>query len=133
MKKLSIIVFTILMTFTSCSNDDDTTQEEDTAKLSKMHAELVTLSGQETHTCTNPDEWAYTSIVTTCGGQFMLYSKKANTELFLKKVEQYNKSSQAYVEKWKVYCAFFSVLPAEPVGIGCVEGKARILYHQALH
>lgn len=132
MKIPGIILSVVFFVIASCSNDRETTQEEDDAKLSKMHAELIALSGQETQTCTNPDEWAYTSLTSPCGRQFILYSKKTNTELFLKKAEQYNKSSQAYLEKWKIYCAFFSIAPVEPTGIECVEGKPTIVYKQTL-
>ncbi|KAF2517778.1 hypothetical protein [Flavobacterium foetidum] len=133
MKKLSILLFAVVTTFTSCSNDDDTTQEEDTAKLSKMHAELVVLSGQETQTCTNPDEWTYTTLSNSCGGQFFLYSKKINKEQFLKKVQQYNESSRAYTIKWSIFCAEFSVSPAIPPTIECVDGKPKFVYNHNLH
>ncbi|WP_163411145.1 hypothetical protein [Flavobacterium ajazii] len=126
MKKLSFIVFIICFGAVSCSNDEDT-QKEDAQKLEKMHQEIVTLSLSTSQTCTNPEEWDFTSINSSaCGGtnDFIIYSKKIDKVKFLAKVDQYLKAQAAYNKRWKIDAACDLMLP--PAGIKCVEGKPKL-------
>lgn len=127
MKKLGLLVVTLCIIFSSCSNDDESSKQKDEDKLYKMFDELITLSEQYTRPCTNPDEWAYTEITNPCGGQLMIYSKKINTTAFLQKVERYNKLSKAHIKKWKLIC-FYDVIPGKLKGIECIDEKPKFIF-----
>lgn len=127
MKKLVLLLFTTCFFLASCSNDNESSRQEDEDKLYKKFDELINLSEQYTSPCTNPDEWAYTEIINPCGHQLMLYSKKINTTAFLQKVERYNKLSQAHKKKWKLLC-FDDVIQGTLKGIECIDGKPKLIY-----
>ncbi|CAD0009449.1 hypothetical protein [Flavobacterium salmonis] len=55
MKKLSFIAFIIFFITVSCSNDEES-QNEDSQKLEVMHNEIVALSLSTSQACTNPEE-----------------------------------------------------------------------------
>ena len=128
MKKLSFILIAICLVFASCNNDNESPKEEEAAKLEKMYAEIIDLSAAKTQTCTNPDEWAFTSIGSkACGGPsgYIVYSKKINTELFLSKVKSYTEADLAFVKKWNLSSDCSSTAPAK--SIECIDGKPTIM------
>ncbi|MFD1605975.1 hypothetical protein ACFSJW_05165 [Flavobacterium artemisiae] len=127
MKKLGLLLFTICFVLSSCSNDSESSRQEEAEKLSKMFDELITLSEQKTRPCNNPEEWTYTKLNIPCHHQFIVYSKKINTEVFLKKVERYKTAAKAHSKKWKLEC-FDDVIPGTLKGIECIDGKPILVY-----
>ena len=128
MKKLSFIVFVIFFITVSCSNDEES-QNEDSQKLEVMHNEIIALSLSTSQACTNPEEWDFTRIsASPCGGvnAYVIYSKKIDKTKFLAKVNEYLKAQTAYNEKWKIIGTCDLLMP--PSGIECAEGKPKFVY-----
>ena len=128
MKKLSFIVFAICLIFASCSNDENS-QEEDSKKLEKMYNEIIVASLANSEPCTNPAEWNFAGIGSkACGGYtgYIVYSKKINSDEFLAKVKKYTDAQSVYNKKWGVGsdCS----IAIEPTGVECVDGKAKLGY-----
>lgn len=133
MKKLSFIVFTICLIFASCSNDENS-QEEDSKKLEKMYNEIIVASLANSEPCTNPAEWAIAGIGSkACGGYagYIVYSKKINSDEFLAKVKKYTDAQSVYNKKWGVGsdCS----LAIEPTGVECVDGKPTLTYSHLIY
>ncbi|GGF17233.1 hypothetical protein [Flavobacterium limi] len=129
MKKLSFIVFIVSFIAVSCSNDENS-QEEDSQKLDKMYDEIVAASLANSEPCTNPQEWSYVATgAKACGGYatYVVYSKKIDTEKFLEKIKKYSDAQKEYNKKWGAIsdCA---MLVVEPTGIKCSEGKPVLTY-----
>lgn len=128
MKKLSFLVFTICLIFASCSNDENS-QEEDSKKLEKMYNEIIVASLADSEPCTNPEEWNIAGIGSkACGGYtgYIVYSKKINSDEFLAKVKKYRDAQSDYNKKWGVFsdCS----MAIQPTGVECVDGKAKLNY-----
>ncbi|MEN2412711.1 hypothetical protein [Flavobacterium mesophilum] len=135
MKKLSFIIAIFCLTFVACNNDDadsNTSKEEDIQSLEKMYQEIVVLSQVNTTPCTDSNEWAFTAIGSkACGGpkQYILYSKKINTTVFLAKVKSYTEAEASFNVKWGIFST--CDVPVAPDGIGCVDGKPTFLRNTA--
>ncbi|WP_163399132.1 hypothetical protein [Flavobacterium fluviatile] len=128
MKKLSFIVFIICFVTVSCSNEEES-QDEDFKKLEVMHDEIVALSLSTSQACTNPEEWDFTRIsASSCGGEnaYVIYSKKIDKTKFLVKVNEYLNAQIAYNQKWKIILACQPML--SPPGIECVDGKPKFVH-----
>ena len=137
MKKLSFILFAASLICFSCSNDDNTTQEEDTAKLESLYNEVITYSKVNTESCSNPAEWGFVKMTDSpCSatGGYILYSKKATLSVLEKKIEQYN-AHKAYInKKW----GFLADTPPctqhnIPSGVKCVDNKPQLSFENVLH
>lgn len=133
MKKIGLIAFIVCMTcmaFTCENDDEETTQEEDQAKLEIMYKEIIDFSLAGTQSCTDSKDWDFTGIgARSCGGfqAYIVYSKKINTAQFLNKVKDYTDAEAAYNKKWGVG----SICSVEnpPKKIECVEGKPKMIYN----
>lgn len=136
MKKLSFILFVLFMLLLSCNSDDSptTTQEEDTAKLDKMHQEIIELSGVNSQLCTDPNDWAFIGIASkACGGygSYIAYSKKIDTKAFLEKVKAYTNYSSDFNQKWNIPSPCNIIIP--PTGVKCIDNKPQLSYDPVLH
>ncbi|WP_281632027.1 hypothetical protein [Flavobacterium luteolum] len=138
MKKPSFILFVVSLLCFSCSNDDSTTQEEDTAKLESIYNDIITYSKIETESCSNPAEWGFVKMFDSpCSatGGYILYSKKADQSVLEKKIEQY-KAQKAYIsKKWGFYA---DVSPPcidkkVPTGVKCVDNKPQLYFDFVLY
>lgn len=126
MKKLFFVVFIICLNFASCSNDEDS-MEEESQKLEKMHKELVDLSLVNSQTCTNAEEWDFVKLTPNACGEnrgYIVYSKKINKSAFLAKVQTYSNAQLAFDKRWNIYISC-DVSPL-PSGAACVDGKVRL-------
>lgn len=128
MKKLSFIVFIICFITVSCSNDEES-QNEDSQKLEKMYEDIVATSLANSEPCTNPQEWSYVGTgAKPCGGYavYVVYSKKIDIEKFLEKIKKYSDAQKDYNKKWGLVsdCAML----VQPTGIKCSEGKPALSY-----
>ena len=127
MKNLKLLILVIGLTFTSCSDDTGSTQEQEAQNLEKMHVEIMSLSTSKQ--CENPKDWAFTSIGSkACGGPtgFVAYSLKSDTTEFLDKVEKYTNYQKEFNTKWGIISTC-DVSPS-PISIECVNGKVRLVY-----
>ncbi|MFD1605974.1 hypothetical protein ACFSJW_05160 [Flavobacterium artemisiae] len=130
MKKLVFLTMLITIVY-SCNNDNlESNQEEDGAKLEKMHSEIITLSLANSQSCTNSEDWDFTGIGSrACGGfqAYIIYSKKIDTTQFLKKVKDYTDAQAAYNKKWGIASVCSVEIP--PKKIECVDGKPKAVYN----
>lgn len=132
MKKLILLFSAICLTFVACSNDE-TTLQEDSARLDKMIAEITEYSQVNTQTCTDPDEWAFTKFGnTTCSG-YILYSKKIDVTILQKKIDNYLKAKANFDVKWGVVAIEECILTNPPTGVECVDAKPKLVYANGLY
>ena len=127
MKKLSFIVFVFCLLFSSCSNDENS-QEEDSEKLEKMYNEIITASSNS-EPCKNSQEWDFAPIGSkACGGHagYIVYLKKINTDEFFSKIKKYTDAQSDFNKKWGIIsdCS----IPTMPIGVQCSEGKPVLSY-----
>lgn len=73
MKKLSFFLLTICMTITSCSKDESS-REEEQARLDKMSDELIEYSQVNSKTCTNPADWDILKYGESACSGFYIYN-----------------------------------------------------------
>ena len=129
MKKPCFILFAICLILVSCSNDDNSTREEDTQKLEKMYQNIISLSLVNTKPCTDSREWDFTAIGSkSCGGptDYIAFSKKIDKTEFLEKVKAYTDAQAAFNVKWNIFSTCNILLP--PTAIECFDGKPRLSY-----
>lgn len=129
MKNIKFLFIALAISFFSCNNDDDSSQENENQNLSKMYTEIISASMVNSTPCTNPSEWSFKAIGSkSCGGSagFIAYSLKINVTEFLKKVEDYTKAEDAYNKKWGIVSTCDIILP--PTRVDCVNGKPTLMY-----
>jgi hypothetical protein len=129
MKNIKFLFIAFSIFFSSCNNDDDSSQEVENQNLTKMYTEIISASMVNSTPCTNPAEWSFTAIGSkSCGGSagFIAYSLKINVTEFLKKVEDYTKAQDAYNKKWGIISTCDIILP--PTRVDCVNGKPTLMY-----
>ncbi|MBP2831551.1 hypothetical protein J8281_05060 [Aquimarina sp. U1-2] len=132
--KTSKLVVALVLFFgilTGCTSDDTSVpnpkQKEQNDSLEEMLGELIKIS--ESVNCVNADDWTFTPIGSkACGGPtgFLAYSTTIDTYDFLQKVTTYATAMNAYNIKWNIVsdCS----VPATPVDVACVDGKAELVY-----
>lgn len=125
MKKISFILLTASLILTACSKDEST-QEEESARLEKMYNEIVEYSQVSSKPCTNSDEWAFMKLgASSCSG-YIVYNKKIDVAVFQKKIDQYLEAQGKFGAKWKIYNVCMMTPP--PTGIKCVDEKPTLIY-----
>ncbi|MFC0778083.1 hypothetical protein [Flavobacterium sp. HJSW_4] len=129
MKNLSFILFVVSLLCFSCSSDE-TTREEESAKLEKMYNEIVAYSQINSKTCTNPEEWAFTKFGNSNCSSYILYNKQIDAAVFQKKVDEYIVAKGKFNVKWGVLsdCMPMQVPALIPSQIECKDGKPVIKY-----
>lgn len=120
----TIVILTIVF---GCSNNSDSTQEEDLAALTLLNNEIKELIA--TGTCaanSNCDYIAFGSKA--CGGptSFLVFSTSIDVDLLKEKVASYNKLESDYNMKWNIIsdCS----VPSPPTNMECLEGKCIGIY-----
>ncbi|MBO9585475.1 MAG: hypothetical protein J7574_15025 [Flavobacterium sp.] len=128
MKKLSFILFaTTLMCF-SCSNDEST-QEEESARLEKMYNEIVQYSQINSKPCTDPEDWGFMKFgASSCSG-YILYNKQIDVAVFQKKVDQYIAAKGKFDAKWGIFYDCMMLPTPSPSDVKCIDGKPYISYN----
>ncbi|KFF05907.1 hypothetical protein [Flavobacterium reichenbachii] len=130
MKKLSFILLAICFAFASCSNDNESTMEEDSARLDKMYDDIVAYTQINSTPCSNPEEWGFIqSQNNSCGGNagYIAYSKKIDLSILQKKIENYGKAKNSFYIKWGILndvCQW----KAPPTNVECVDGKPKLIF-----
>lgn len=127
MKKLSFILFAASLICFSCSNDENT-QEEESARLQKMYNEIIDYSQVNSKPCTNPEEWAFMKFgPSNCSG-YILYHKQIDVVALQKKVDNYLAAKGKFDAKWGIFYDCMMLPPPTPSDIKCVDGKPVIKY-----
>jgi hypothetical protein len=125
----SLLLFLLLScTFflLSCS-ENETTQEEDFAKLQKMYVELESFA--HSLPCEDATEWRYAPIgAKPCGGpwSYMAYHSSINTKTFITKVDEYYRFNDHLNRKWGLGSDCMYVFP--PSEITCNDAKPVLVY-----
>ncbi|MDT0606781.1 BPTI/Kunitz domain-containing protein [Croceitalea rosinachiae] len=122
MKEYLIFALTIL-TLSSCSNDDELSQDDLDVQLLEIRA----LS--EGEVCNDVADWRFVAIgAKACGGPsgYMAYSIKIDTLSFFAKVEEYTSAQKQYNMDNGIIsdCAIDPI----PVGIQCKDDVAVLIY-----
>ncbi|MCF6181238.1 hypothetical protein [Lutibacter sp.] len=120
----TIVILTIVF---GCSNNSDTSQEEDLAALTLLNNNIEQLISAGT--CsenTNCDFIAFGSKA--CGGpkSYLIYSTSINVELLKEKVAEYNLKEDLYNKKWGIFSDCTVVSP--PTSVECINGKCTAIY-----
>ncbi|HEY9170151.1 MAG TPA: hypothetical protein VIN72_11735 [Lutibacter sp.] len=129
MKLIKIISKTIalLAIVFGCSNNSDSSQEEDLAELTALQAEIELII--DSGICSENSGCEYIAFGRkACGGPktYLAFSTSINVELLQQKVETYNTLENSYNQKWGIVsdCS----VPAPPLNITCVAGKCTAIY-----
>lgn len=126
MKNSVLIALLVLTSITSCSSDDnlsdDLSQEEQAQNLSEIFLEIENLSLSVV--CENSADWTFTSYGTRpCGGPagFIAYSLNIDVNLFLELIEEHREKQQEFNEKWEI--VGICIVPQQPTGVICENGS----------
>ncbi|WP_433763330.1 hypothetical protein [Flavobacterium ginsenosidimutans] len=127
MKKLSFILFVLSLLLVSCSNDEST-QEEESARLQKMYNEIVEYSQVNSKPCINPEEWAFMKFGSSNCSGYILYYKQIDVTILQKKIDRYLAAKGKFDAKWGIFYDCMELPTPTPSDIKCVDGKPVIKY-----
>lgn len=126
--KHSIKTIILLVIVFSCTNNSDTTKEEELSELNSLQNEIELLIDESV--CTENSECEFIAFGSKpCGGpwSYLVFSTNIDTELLLNKVAIYNEKENAFNIKWDVVSDCMYVLP--PSNTECVDGKCKAIYN----
>lgn len=131
MKKLCFIVFVLSLLFVSCNNDEST-REEEQARLEKMYNEIIEYSQIKSKTCTNPADWNIIKYGESMCSDYFIYNKSIDVDVLRKKADKYREARGKFDAKWGVY---YDAYPCQTLAyysarISCVEGRATLVYEK---
>lgn len=140
--KISVITFCLSLFAVSCKtvvNDDsnlpkdiserpadENSQKYDQARLEKIESTIEEEIAKEE--CTNAADWTFSPMGSkACGGpvSYIAYPKKIESTL-LPKIEFYKNAMSEYNKKYNITSD--CMMPAEPTGVKCENGKAVLVY-----
>lgn len=124
--KSFIYILPFLFLFINCSNDENT-KEDDRLKLDRLAAEINNLA--DNSVCNENFECSYIAFGRKpCGGPwgYIVFSSSINTQLLLKKIEEYNQLEDDYNVKWDAISDCMFVTP--PNSLMCENGKCIAIY-----
>lgn len=140
--KISAITFCLSLFTVSCKtvvNDDsnlpkdiserpadENSQKYDQARLEKIESTIEEEIAKEE--CTNAADWTFSPMGSkACGGpvSYIAYPKKIESTL-LPKIEFYKNAMSEYNKKYNITSD--CMMPAEPTGVKCENGKAVLVY-----
>jgi len=110
-----------------CSNNSETSQEEDLTELNNLKIDIEQLIA--TGTCSENTDCDYIAFGSkACGGptSYLVYSTSINVELLKEKVVAYNEKEAMFNKKWGVFSDCMMVSP--PTSVACVSGKCSAIY-----
>jgi len=113
----------LLLTLSSCSNDDELTRDS----LNEQLKEILAMA--ESVPCEDSADWRMVGLgAKPCGGpsSFIAYSQAINTETFLELVEQYNSDFKTLNEREGLISDCVVVM--QPNDIICENGRAVLVY-----
>ncbi len=123
----------------ACSDDDSMDQHElqaltldgdmeaDANKLDSLKSAIENLA--QSVSCVNDLGWSFTPMGSkACGGPqyYLAYHNSIDVEDFLSDVEIYKLTEEAFNVKWEVISTCDAI--AEPTGVECNNGEAKLIY-----
>lgn len=117
----------VFLFISSCTTTRELSQEEEWQKINQLFQEIQDMA--TSMDCEDPAEWTFISYGSkACGGPvgYIAYSKRIDTSLFLKKIEEHKKLQYDYNKKWGIIsdCS----VPPQPIGVSCKNGEAVLQY-----
>ncbi|MCZ4225216.1 hypothetical protein [Pedobacter rhodius] len=131
--KLLIIIFInsfIFLAFIGCKENIvifPATKDAEEKELKALLNDIQAMADQIS--CDNPADWRIVPIGSkSCNGatNFIVYSAKINTSLFLQEVERYNQMQKAFNIKWQLISDCTIIMA--PKSIECINGKPKLIY-----
>lgn len=129
MKTLKNILKTIalLAIVFSCTNNSESSKEDDLAELTVLQEEIKLLV--DSGICTENSSCDYLAFGSkACGGPkaYLVFSNSIDVSLLQQKVATYNALENAYNQKWGIISDCSYLLP--PTSVECVSGKCTAIY-----
>lgn len=110
-----------------CTNNTESTKEEDLADLTTLQEEIELMV--DSSVCSENSNCDYIAFGSkACGGPktYLVYSTSINVELLQQKVAAYNTLENAFNQKWGVVSDCYYVTP--PPEVRCIDGKCTAVY-----
>ena len=125
-KNISKTIALLAIVF-SCTNNTESSKEEDLAALNSLQEEIELLV--DSGVCSENSDCDYIAFGSkACGGPktYLVFSTSIDVELLQQKVATYNALDNAYNQKWGI--ASDCSVPIPPVDITCIAGKCTAVY-----
>ncbi|PCI32635.1 MAG: hypothetical protein COB60_09245 [Flavobacteriaceae bacterium] len=127
MRNSILIALLFLTSITSCTSDNELSQEEEAQNLRELFSEIENLALSVD--CENAAEWSFTGYgIKACGGPigFIAYSVNIDVDLFLELIEEHREKQRAFNKKWGISsdCS----VPTQPAGVICQNGSPVLDY-----
>lgn len=125
-KNISKTIALLAIVF-SCTNNIESSKDEDLAELSALQEEIELLV--ESGVCSGNSDCDYIAFGSkACGGPktYLVFSTSINVELLQKKVATYSALENSFNKKWGIIsdCS----VPAPPLNVTCIAGKCTAVY-----
>lgn len=125
-KNISKTIALLAIVF-GCTNNTESSKEEDLAKLTALQEEIELLV--DSGICSGNSNCEYIAFGSkACGGPktYLVFSTSINVELLQQKVETYNALENSFNQKWGINSDCSFVLP--PTRVECINGKCVAVY-----
>ena len=122
-----LILLFLILTFVSCNNDNDLSQEEEAILLDQKLTEIIEITASKN--CINSSNWSFTSYGSkACGGPkgYIAYSLDADTVHFLQLIEEHQIAEYEFNIKWGINsdCS----VPNIPLDVICENGEPILIF-----
>lgn len=127
MRKLIFVLFTLIITATACSKQEQTVKSDDITQLENQLKKIADLV--DTATCNNSKQWSFTAIGSkACGGPtgYIAYPHSIDTTAFLKLVSLYTQTQKEYNIKHNIISN--CMMEPKPYDVICDNGKPVLIY-----
>lgn len=117
----------LLAIVSGCTNNTESSQEEDLAELATLQKEIELLV--DSGVCSENSNCDYIAFGSkACGGPktYLVFSSSIDVALLQQKVATYNALDDAFNQKWGIIsdCA----TPSPPIIVECINGKCVAIY-----
>lgn len=119
MKKITFLLLTLCIAFSSC-NTDESTQEEEAARLDKMYNEVIAYSQKNSKACTDPNDWSFVKFSGFCS-EYIIYHKSVDVTVLQRKIDKYVTAKGNFDAKWGIL--YDCMVTPAPIGIKCSNDK----------
>lgn len=125
-KNISKTIALLAIVF-GCTNNTESSKEEDLAELTALQEEIELLV--DSGVCSENSDCDYIAFGSkACGGpkKYLVFSTSINVELLQQKVATYNALENSFNKKWGIIsdCS----VPTPPLNATCIAGKCTAVY-----
>lgn len=125
-KNISKTIALLAIAF-GCTNNTESSKEEDMAELTALQEEIELLV--DSGVCSENSNCDYIAFGSkACGGPktYLTYNTSINVELLQQKVATYNALENSFNKKWGIISDCSA--PAPPQNVTCIAGKCTAVY-----